>query len=272
MTITIKKLSKAAGAEVVGLNLKSNLTPDVKNKLTKAWHDHMVLLVRGQEISEIEQEKFCRVFGDIAGLKSKNSDAKFLYVTNKEDPNNATAVQLGEMMFHHDQAYAENPCKASTLYSIEVPDVGGNTCFANCCAAYDQLTDYWKQRLEGKTALNYFNYDTNPSLRPDKIDPEAPQYSHPIIRTHPETGRKSIYVSRLMTIKINQVDEKESDEILNYLFDLTERFENVYEHVWQANDLVLWDNRCTAHARKSFDPEKRRLLRRMTIIDENPVS
>tara|TARA_Y100001936_G_scaffold254154_1_gene325877 strand:- start:11657 stop:12559 length:903 start_codon:yes stop_codon:yes gene_type:complete len=272
MAITIEKLSDAAGAAISGLDLTNPLSSEDTDALTKAWHDHMVLLLRGQELTEDEQERFCRVFGEIAGLKSTKSDSKFLFVTNKEDPKLATAVQLGEMMFHYDQAYSEHPCKASTLYSIEVPDVGGNTCFANCCAVYDQLNDDWKERLENKTALNYFNYDTNPSLRPDEVDPNAPQFSHPVIRTHPVTGRKSIYVNRLMSIRINEVDREESDEILDYLFDLIESPQNVYEHVWQAHDLVLWDNRCTAHARKHYDPEKRRLLRRMTILDENPVA
>ena len=272
MAFTIKKLSDAAGAEIMGLNLKQELSNGTKNSLKKAWQDHMVLLLRGQKLSEEEQERFCKVFGQIAGLKSKNSNSKFLFVTNKEDPSRATAVQLGEMMFHYDQAYAEHPCKASTLYSINVPDQGGNTCFANCCAAYEQLSDEWKNKLEGKTALNYFNYNTNPSLRPEIIDPSAPQYSHPVIRTHADTGKKSIYVSRLMTIKINEVDKEESKEILNYLFDLIENPSNIYEHYWRANDLVLWDNRCTAHARKYYDPKKGRLLRRMTILDENGVS
>jgi taurine dioxygenase len=272
MAINVEKLSDAAGAIVSGLDLTQSLSSDDTHSLKQAWQEHMVLVLRGQELTEEEQERFCKTFGEIAGLRSRNSDSKFLFVTNKDDPKLATAVQLGEMMFHCDQAYAEHPCKASTLYSIEIPDIGGNTSFANCCAAYDQLSDEWKQRLDGKTALNYFNYATNPSMRPDEIDPDAPQHSHPVIRTHPETGRKSIYVNRLMTIRINEVEKEESDEILDYLFNLIESPHNVYEHVWQVNDLVLWDNRCTAHARQHYDPEKRRLLRRMTILDENPVA
>ena len=272
MAINIAKLSGAVGAQISGLDLTQELSLEDTQALKQAWRDHMVLLLRGQKLNEDEQERFCRVFGEIAGLKSQNSDSKFLFVTNKEDPNVATAVQLGEMMFHYDQAYSEHPCKASTLYSIEIPDVGGNTSFANCCAVYDQLNDEWKGLLEEKTALNYFNYATNPSLRPDQIDPNAPQYSHPVIRTHPETGKKSVYVNRLMTIRINEVKKIESERILNFLFDLIESPQNVYEHFWQVQDLVLWDNRCTAHARQHYDPQKRRLLRRMTILDENPVS
>ena len=108
----------------------------------------------------------------------------------------------------NDQAYSEKPCKGSTLYSLAIPDVGGNTCFANCCLAYDNLSSDWKARIENLTALNYFNYDTNPSIRPGDVDPNAPQHSHPVVRTHSETGRKTIYVNRLMTMKINEVEKK----------------------------------------------------------------
>lgn len=269
---TVTPLSNAAGAEISDIDLNRPISDDTAQALRQAWRDHMILLVRGQDLTADDQERFCRVFGDIAGLKSKESTSNFLWVSNREVPDNATAVQLGEMMFHCDQAYAERPCKGSTLYSLEIPDVGGNTCFANCCMAYDALSDDWKQRIDGLTALNYFNYDTNPSIRPGEIDPAAPQTSHPVVRTHAETGRKSIYVNRLMTMKINDVDKAESDGILTHLFDHIEKPEHVYEHVWEVGDLVLWDNRCLAHARTDYDPAKKRLLRRMTILDENPVS
>ena len=271
MTLSITKLSKAAGAEIKGLDLSSELKQEDIDVIKQAWLDHMVLLVRDGNLSEEGQERFCSVFGQIAGLKSKRSSAKFLFVANKEVPEQETAVQLGEMMFHYDQAYSQNPCKASTLYSIMVPEMGGNTCFSNCCAVYERLSAEWKKRIKGKTALNYFNYDTDPSKRPKEIDPNAPQYSHPIIRTHPETGRKSIYVNRLMTMKINGVKKGESKEILEFLFSCIEDKANIYEHIWTKGDLVLWDNRCTAHARTHYNPQKARLLRRMTILDENSV-
>ena len=270
--LTVTPLSNAAGAEISDIDLNSPFYTDTAEALRQAWRDHMVLLVRGQDLSADDQERFCRVFGEIAGLKSKQSTSNFLWVSNREVPDNATAVQLGEMMFHYDQAYSRHPCKGSTLYSLEIPDVGGNTCFANCCMAYDTLSDDWKARIGGLTALNYFNYDTNPSIRPGDVDPDAPQYSHPVVRTHAETGRKSIYVNRLMTMKINNVDPSESDEILGHLFDHIEQPDHVYEHVWEVGDLVLWDNRCLAHARTDYDPAKKRLLRRMTVLDENPVS
>ena len=267
----INPASKTLGAEISLIDLSGELTGDALARLRQAWLDHKVLVIRNVDLSEEDQDRFCRYFGDIAGLKSKNSDSKFLFVTNKDDPDKATAVQLGEMMFHIDQAYAETPCKASTLYSMAIPDEGGNTCFADCEAAYDRLDDDLKAEIDGLSALNYFNYGTNPSTRPDDIDPTAPQHVHPVVRIHPETGRKGLFVNRLMTMRVDGMDRRDSDALLEKLFDRLEDPGNVYEHVWQVGDLVLWDNRCTAHARTWYDPNKRRLLRRMTILDENPV-
>ena len=270
--IAVTPLSDAGGAEISNIDLRSPITDATADTLRQAWLDHKILVVRDQDITEDEQEKFCLLFGELAGLKSQAAATKTLWVTNMEEPERVTAVQRGEMMFHIDQAYSEQPCKGSTLYSVIIPETGGNTCFSNCAKIYASLSDDWKQRLEGLRALNYFNYDTNPSTRPEEVDPSAPQHSHPVVRTHPETGEKSIFVNRLMTMRINDMDRSEGDKILNYLFDQIEDPENVYEHVWWVGDLVLWDNRCTAHSRTYYDPEKRRLLRRMTVLDENPVT
>ena len=269
--IIVTPLSDAGGAEISGIDLRHAIGGATADALRQAWLDHKILLIRNQDIAEEDQERFCRLFGELAGLKSQATATKTLWVTNMEEPDRVTAVQRGEMMFHIDQAYSEQPCKGSTLYSVIIPDVGGNTCFSNCTKIYAGLSDDWKRRLEGLTALNYFNYDTNPSTRPGEVDPDAPQYSHPVVRTHPDTGERTIFVNRLMTMRINDVDRAESDEILGYLFDRIEDPANIYEHVWQVGDLVLWDNRCTAHARTDYDSEKRRLLRRMTILDETPV-
>ena len=270
--IVVTPLSEAGGAEVSNIDLRAPIADATAAALRQAWLDHKILVIRDQDITEDEQERFCLLFGELAGLKSQATATKTLWVTNMEEPERITAVQRGEMMFHIDQAYSEQPCKGSTLYSVIIPGIGGNTCFSNCTKIYASLSDDWKQRLEGLTALNYFNYDTNPSTRPGEIDPSAPQYSHPVVRTHGETGEKSIFVNRLMTMRINNMDLSESDEILHYLFDQIEDPANVYEHIWRVGDLVLWDNRCTAHARTYYDPEERRLLRRMTVLDESPVT
>jgi len=275
---TVSPLSEAGGAVVSGIDLRRPIDSATADALRAAWREHLVLVVRDQELEEADQERFCAVFGELAGLHSKVTaaakaeESRALWVANVDDPDRPTAVQRGEMMYHIDQCYTERPSKASTLYAVTIPDIGGNTRFSNLVKVYEELSDDWKERVAGLRALNYFDYRANANTRPDSIDPDAPQYTHPLVRTHADSGRKSLFANRQMTMRIDGMDASESDEILSYLFDRMEDPANVYEHVWRVGDLVLWDNRCTAHARTYYDPEKRRLLRRMTVLDENPVS
>jgi len=160
---------------------------------------------------------------------------------------------------------------ASMLYAIEVPRNGGNTLFANAYAAYATLPDAIKRRIEGRRALNAYDYRAAATKRGDRIAEGAPSYAHPVVRTHPATGRKALYVNRLMTRRIEGLPPRESEELLALLFDHQERREFVYEHVWRPGDLLMWDNRCTLHARTDFSTDERRLLRRVTILGEKPV-
>ena len=277
LTPQVRPLSDAGGAAITGIDLRSSISEKVKEMLRSVWRDYLVLVIRDQNIEEQHQERFCKIFGNLAGLRSKvyrtsgNTKSHALWVANAEDSSRPTAVQQGEMMFHIDQCYTERPSKASTLYAVTIPDEGGNTRFSNLIKAYEGLSDDWKMRIEGLRALNYFDYQANATTRPETIDPNGPQFLHPIVRTHPETGQKSLFVNRQMTMFIEGLGADESDEILNYLFEMIEDPTNVYEHVWKVGDLVLWDNRCTAHARTYYNPKESRLLRRMTVLDENPV-
>ena len=126
-----------------------------------------------------------------------------------------------------------------------------------------------REKLDGLKARNIYDYAGNPLKRGDNIDPDAPQYDHPVARTHPETGRKALYVNRLMTELIHGLSEQESDETLQKLFEHSEKPEFTYEHFWQVGDLVMWDNRCSMHARTDFDPGERRMMRRMTVKGED---
>ena len=160
---------------------------------------------------------------------------------------------------------------ASMLYSLEVPRKGGNTLFANAYRAYETLPNSIKQKIEGRKALNAYDYDNASTRRGTRLREGVPSCWHPIVRTHPATGKKALYVNRLMTIQIEGMSQPESDELLNVLFDHQERREFIYEHVWRTHDLLLWDNRCALHARTDFSADERRLLRRLTILGEKPV-
>jgi taurine dioxygenase len=156
------------------------------------------------------------------------------------------------------------------LYAIELPREGGNTLFANMYSAYETLPADVQQQIAGLKAMNVYDYDRNPTVRGSTIREGVPHYAHPIVRTHTDTGRKALFVNRLMTDHILDVPRAESDRLLEFLFDHQEQRRFVYEHVWRAGDIILWDNRCSLHARTDFDSHERRLLRRVAILGEKP--
>jgi taurine dioxygenase len=194
-----------------------------------------------------------------------------LYVSNVRVNGKVTGILPdGEMFFHSDTCYMERPAMASMLYAIEVPSFGGHTLYANGFAAYEALPQQMKVRLAGKRALNVYDYAGAPLTRADMLLGDVKRHTHPVFRKHPPTGRKSLYVNRLMTWRILDMPEEESREILAFLFDHQERKEFVYEHVWRPGDVMLWDNRSCLHARTDFDPAERRRLRRVTVVGDVP--
>jgi len=168
------------------------------------------------------------------------------------------------MMFHHDMIHSEVPSKGTLLYSVEIPSKGGNTLFASGYAAYDTLDPAVRNALEGKKAAHHYNYGS--VKKGDNKGTEAfGECVHPVFRTHEDTKRKAVYVNRLMTVKILDMPEDESTDLLNKLFDHSEKKEFVYEHEWRLGDLLLWDNRCSTHARTDFPSTERRLMLRTTV-------
>src|SRR5262249_46688120 len=161
------------------------------------------------------------------------------------------------------------PAKATMLYAIETPSEGGDTLFANAYTAYETLPEHVKERLAGRRAFNAYDQDT--TLRSANYDNARASAWHPAVRTHPGTGRTPLYVNRLMTREIEGLPREESDALLQLLFDHQEQMRFVYQHVWRVGDILMWDNRCTLHARTDFSAGERRLLRRVTILGEKPV-
>jgi taurine dioxygenase len=226
-------------------------------------------------LSEADQVRFAERFGPLALSHTKRyttaNPAVMLISNIRENGKQIGALPDGEMQFHSDQCYQEKPAMASMLYSIEVPGAGGNTLFANAYRAYETLPDDIKRRLEGRKALHAYDYDNASMKRGTQIKEGVPHFAHPVFRTHPATGRKALYVNRLMTIAIEGLPETESDELLEFLFAHQENPAFVYEHVWRVNDLLMWDNRCALHARTDFSNDERRLMRRVTVLGERPM-
>ena len=273
--LALRPLSAALGAEIIGIDLRQEIGDDVFAQIRDAWHQNLVILLRDQKLSEEEQVRFAAKFGAPAQIHTKqfvrNHPAVMLVSNVREDGKSIGALPDGEMHFHTDQCHQERPAKASMLYALEVPSMGGNTLFANGYRAYETLPPEIKRRIEGRKAVNAYDYDTAATKRGTRLAPSVPSYAHPVVRTHPATGRKALYVNRLMTVRIEGLPVQESDELLAILFDHQERREFIYEHVWRPGDLLIWDNRCTLHARTDFSPNERRLMRRVTILGEKPV-
>ena len=278
---TVTRLSPALGAEITGLDLAAELAPETVAALVAAWHQHIVLLFRDQTLSEDEQLRFAARFGPLAERgrpvtrrhESTDHGPSVTLVSNiRKDGKAIGSLPDGDMWFHHDTCYTEKPCRASFLYAIEVPSTGGNTLFANSYAAYDAVPDELRDRLDGRTALHVYDYDRplNARLGIDGGLDGIRHFSHPVFTTHPRTGRKVLYVNRMMTARIDGLDAATSARILDRLYDIGEDPAHVYEHVWRPGDLLMWDNYCSMHGRTDFPPTETRLLRRCVIQGERP--
>jgi taurine dioxygenase len=267
---TVRQLSPALGAEIAGVDLRDPINDALAQQFLDVWHRHLVILLRNQTLDEDAQVRFAETFG--APAKITTFSAKYpsvMLISNvRLDGKPIGALPDGEMHFHTDQCHQEIPAKATMLYAIEIPSKGGNTLFSNAYMAYETLPAGLKQRIAGRRSLNA--YDKDSTLRTANYDNAGSSYWHPVVRTHPATGRKALYVNRLMTREIEGLPRDESDALLQKLFDHQEQPGFVYEHVWRPGDILMWDNRCTLHARTDFSAGERRMLRRVTILGEKP--
>ena len=270
----IVPLTRHIGAELRGIDLRGKPDEETVRAIYQAWLDHLVIIFPEQELSQQDLVRVTGYFGEIGELSrpakyfpkgySKLLPGIMLISNIRENGEPIGALPDGEMMFHHDMIHAAVPSKATLLYSVEIPSAGGNTLFASGYAAYDSLDPGVRARLEDRKALHHYNYGS--TSRGDSKGTEAfGECVHPVFRTHEDTGRKAVYVNRLMTVKILDLPDDESERLLNVLWDHSEKREFVYEHVWRKGDLLLWDNRCSSHARTDFPSTERRLMLRTTV-------
>jgi taurine dioxygenase len=271
--LDVVPLSKHIGAEIRGLDLRERPDEETVAAIYQAWLDHLVLVFPGQDLSQEDLLRVTTYFGETGHLDrpakyfppgfSKMLPGIMLISNIRENGEPIGALPDGEMMFHHDMIHKDVPSKATLLFSVEIPSHGGNTLFASGYAAYDTLDPSVRSQLEGKNALHHYNYG---SQQRGQGGVEAfNECVHPVFRTHEDTGRKAVYVNRLMTVKVLDMDEAESDRLLSAVFDHAEKPEFVYSHVWRKGDLLLWDNRCSSHARTDFPSNERRLMLRTTV-------
>lgn len=276
MTIDIIPINANFGAEVRGLDLSKPVDAATAARLEEAWNRHILLLFRDQVLSDVELKHSADWLGTASEIvmplhRRADQDVAIALISNILDDKGKPIGALGdgEMWFHHDNCYTPEPDKGTWLYAVELPSEGGHTLFANGYLAYEALPDRLKRAIAGRRVLRV--YDWTIRQRPDVSNLDnMPHCWQPAVVVHPVTRRKALYVDRLMTVAIEGYEKAESDALLDALFPYIERRD--YEHVWRLGDYVLWDNRCSAHARTDFPANQRRLLKRGKIAGERLIA
>jgi taurine dioxygenase len=278
----LHRFDGALGAEIIGLDLSDPPSDWSLAEIRSALLDCGGLLVfRAQDITPEQHIAFSRKFGPLMIHVLQQfllpGHPEILRVSNVIE--NGQPIGLGDAgsIWHSDLSYTPEPSLGSLLYALELPDEGGDTSFANMTAAYDALPADIKLRLEGKRAVHsyvhgYEQYKGSKFRPPltDEQKAEVPDVIHPVVRVHPETGRKSLFVNEAFASRILDIPEEESRELLDFLFVHSAAPEFVYRHSWQDRDLVFWDNRSTLHKAHGCEPHYRRHMHRTTIKGDVP--
>ena len=275
VTLEIVPLSPTMGAEIRGVDLLRPLEAAAASALREAWLEHVLLVFRGQELDDHALRRSADWLGDPAEIsmpveRRGDDDASIALISNIRDEAGAPVGALGDgdMWFHHDNSYTEAPDKATWLYAVELPGSGGNTLFGNCYRAYEALPERLRRSLSGREVLQVYDYTLK--QRPDLGDLDGvPQFWQPAVVVHPVTRKKALYVDRLMTAAIGGYDRAASEALIEEVCVYTERVD--YEHAWRPGDYVIWDNRCSVHARTDFPALERRLLKRGKVAGEKLI-
>ena len=264
----LRRIAGALGAELLGVDLRS-LTDCLVADIRKALLDHLVIFFRDQELTPAQYMAFARRMGkpvEYPFVKGIEGFSEIIEVKKLEHEK-----QNFGGIWHSDTAYLDVPPMGSMLLARQVPPFGGDTLFANQYAAYEALSEGMKKLLDGLVAVNASSKADVTRTREDRIaeqggDRKEYLAEHPVVRTHPETGRKALYLGDKVK-RFDGLTEDESAPLIKYLNEHATRHEFVYRHQWRKDDIIVWDNRCTMHlALGDFDETQRRHLERTTVL------
>ncbi|MDP9602842.1 UNVERIFIED_ORG: taurine dioxygenase [Variovorax paradoxus] len=278
----IRPFPAPVGAEVVGLDISKPITTEDFARIHKAHLDHHVLVFRDQQITPQEHIDFSRRFGPleihVLHQFQLKDHPEILIVSNIKEKGEPIGLGDAGVYWHSDISYKPKPSLGSLLHAQELPSEGGDTLFADQHLAWESLSPELQQRiLPLKAEHSYLaKYEElraknpwRPKLSQAQIDQVAPAVQ-PVVRTHPETGRKALFVSEHFTTRIVGLPQDESDALLAELFAHSVKPEFVYRHTWAPHDLVFWDNRSLMHLAAGTPDHLRRRLNRTTIVGDTP--
>jgi taurine dioxygenase len=270
MSIDLQPITATLGAEVSGVDMAS-VDGETLDQLRKAWLDHKVLVLRDQHITVEEHIAFGRLFGDLEVhpfAQGKTGYPEIVSLSSTPEDQNAASF------WHSDVTWRQEPSMGSILRGVVLPPVGGDTCFADAGAAYDHLSAEWKERIDPLVAIHDFTRTFGRDLSPEKrteMQRKYPPARHRVVRTHPETGKRSIYTNRVFVSHIEGVSADESWEIIQYLERQIMDPSTQCRIRWEVDTFVMWDNRAVQHfATNDYWPETRQ-VERVTIIGDRPI-
>ena len=275
--INVVPTGKALGAEIRGADLSKPLDPEDVRTMLDAWSEHLVLLIRGQFITDPELISFSRYFGDLDPCPPNATGKQY----SKEHPELAIVsnVQVageplgslgdGELRWHTDMSNHPVPPKASILHALEVSSEGGETEFCNMYAATLDLPEHLRIAIEGKWSHQDGTYDSagapHRAVEVSGVRKEPPSAKHPLMRLHPVTDRPVLYLGRRPNQFIVGMDPDDSEELLDALWAHANQPKYTWAHEWAIGDVIIWDNRCAMHRRNAFPGEARRTMHRTQV-------
>lgn len=279
MNVVITNLTDHIGAEVHGTDLGTAIDPETRARLNEAFVDRSVLVIRGRALSPHQMLDAVRMFGDVFPQHNTRfalpDCPEIHYISNQDKFPDGRRYIPGEG-WHTDHSNDVRPPKATILHAVTLPSIGGDTQFANMAAAYDALSEAVQERLRGLIAIHV--YQSSHSARRLMALPSAAKERvpnavlHPIIRTHPDSGRRSIYINPIRIEGILGLDHKEALPLLDELLAHATAPRFQYRHKWEPGDLVMWDNRCLLHkANGDYDMNEVRYLYRVMLKGSVPI-
>jgi len=275
-SLKVEPIAGALGAEITGVDLSKDLSDDTVAEIRRAWLEHQVVFFRDQDLPPARFLAFAQRFGEpieYPFVKGLDEMPKIIPVLKLE----TEKINFGGI-WHSDTAYLDVPPMASMLVAREVPATGGDTLFASMYLAYETLSAGMKRMLEGLVAVNSSAAADVSRTREDRIKDSARadakkeyEAAHPVVRVHPETGRRALYVNTAHTVRFEGMTDEESAPLLKYLYQHQVRPEFTCRFRWRPGSLAFWDNRCAQHNAVNDYQGHRRLLHRITLAGDKPT-